>query len=132
MLVLSRKTDQAVVIGGSGRFEQTVKVTVLDSNGASVRLGFEADKSVPVYRAEIWERMCATNSSEHADGSLARSKAELARWEDDGGRGAWGVSMVQPLTVIRPLGRHPATKKNALPRQEKLRTRAGGTAQKRT
>jgi carbon storage regulator CsrA len=59
MLVLSRKCQEAVVVGGSGGLERVVKVTVLEIRGGSVRLGFEADSEIPVNRWEVWERICA-------------------------------------------------------------------------
>ena len=59
MLVLSRKSREAVVIGGSDGVHRLMKVTVLDIRGANVRLGFEVDSSVPVHRSEVWERICA-------------------------------------------------------------------------
>ena len=58
MLVLSRKNDEAVVIGGSVGFERMIKVTVLGIKNGNVRLGFEADADVPVHRLEVWERIC--------------------------------------------------------------------------
>jgi carbon storage regulator len=57
MLVLARKSMESVVVGGSGRFEQLLKVTVLEINNGTVRLGFEADASIPVHRLEVWERI---------------------------------------------------------------------------
>jgi carbon storage regulator CsrA len=59
VLVLSRKSQESVVVGGSNGLEQMLKVTVLGIRGEYVRLGFEADASVPVHRGEIWERMRA-------------------------------------------------------------------------
>jgi carbon storage regulator len=59
MLVLSRKRQESVVVGGSAGFEPVLKVTVVEINGASVRLGFEVDKAVPVHRWEVWERIRA-------------------------------------------------------------------------
>ena len=61
MLVLSRKTQEAVVIGGSDNFRRTFRIKVLEIRGANVKLGFEVDADIPVHRAEIWERI-------HADG----------------------------------------------------------------
>jgi carbon storage regulator len=58
MLVLSRKNDEAVVIGGSVDFARMIKVTVLAIKNGHVRLGFEADADVPVHRLEVWERIC--------------------------------------------------------------------------
>jgi carbon storage regulator CsrA len=63
MLVLSRKNMESVVVGGSGRFERTLKVTVLEIKNGSVRMGFEADASVLIHRSEIWERIRETNQS---------------------------------------------------------------------
>ena len=63
MLVLSRKSMESVVVGGSGRFERMLKVTVLEIKSGCVRLGFEADPSVPVHRAEVWERIIGSNGS---------------------------------------------------------------------
>ena len=67
MLVLARKSMESVVVGGSDRFEQLLKVTVLEIKNGSVRLGFEADASVPVHRSEVWERI---RESKRANGSL--------------------------------------------------------------
>ena len=59
MLVLSRKNQESVVVGGSDGFHRLLKVTVLDIQGSHVRLGFEVDADVPVHRAEVWERIRA-------------------------------------------------------------------------
>ncbi len=59
MLVLSRKNREAVVVGGTDGLHRLLKVTVLDIKGSNVKLGFEADASVPVHRAEVWERIRA-------------------------------------------------------------------------
>ncbi len=59
MLVLSRKEQEAVVIGGSDGFHRLFKIRVLEICGARVRLGFEVDPDVPVHRAEVWERIRA-------------------------------------------------------------------------
>jgi carbon storage regulator CsrA len=59
MLVLSRKNQESVMVGGTGGFEPMLKVTVLEIKGRSVRLGFEVDAKVPVHRWEVWERIRA-------------------------------------------------------------------------
>jgi carbon storage regulator CsrA len=64
MLVLSRKSQQAVVVGSAGGFEHMLKVTVLEIAGRSVRLGFEVDAAVPVHRWEVWERIQAAQSAD--------------------------------------------------------------------
>jgi carbon storage regulator len=57
MLVLTRKSLESVVVGGSGGLERMLKVTVLEIKHGSVRLGFEADADIPVHRLEVWERI---------------------------------------------------------------------------
>ena len=60
MLVLSRKCQESVVVGGSDSFHRLLKVTVLDVRGTNVKLGFEVDSDVPVHRLEVWERINAS------------------------------------------------------------------------
>jgi len=57
MLVLSRKSNESVVIGGHNPMERLLKVTVLQICGGRVKLGFEVNDDVPVHRLEVWERM---------------------------------------------------------------------------
>ena len=64
MLVLTRKSQESVVVGGSGGFERLLKVTVLDIQRGKVRLGFEVDKGVPVHRVEVWEQIHAIPGTE--------------------------------------------------------------------
>ena len=51
MLVLTRKTNQSIMIGDE------VEVTVLAVSRDKIRLGISAPKSVPVYRKEVWLSM---------------------------------------------------------------------------
>jgi len=66
MLILSRKSREAVVVGRPGRLEQMLKVTVLEIVGSRVRLGFEVPEDVPVHRSEVWERICAGGGPDSA------------------------------------------------------------------
>lgn len=59
MLVLTRRSLEAVVVGGVAEFEHQLKITVLEIRGGKVRLGFEVDAAVPVHRWEVWERIRA-------------------------------------------------------------------------
>jgi carbon storage regulator CsrA len=64
MLILSRKCQEVIVVGGLGEFGPLLKVTVVAIKGGSVRLGFEADTDVPVNRLEVWERLRARDGPE--------------------------------------------------------------------
>jgi len=59
MLVLSRKSSESVVIGGSSGFERLLKLTVLNVSGGKVKLGIEVADDVPVHRWEVWQRILA-------------------------------------------------------------------------
>jgi carbon storage regulator len=59
MLVLSRKRQESVVVGGTAGYARLLTVTVLEIRGGTVRLGFEAAATIPVHRWEIWERINA-------------------------------------------------------------------------
>jgi len=51
MLILSRKSNQSIVIGDD------IKITILGGAGGQVRIGIDAPKDVPVYREEVYLRM---------------------------------------------------------------------------
>ena len=57
MLVLSRKRQQSVVVGGADGSERVLRVTVLEISRGTVRLGFEVDREIPAHRLEVWERL---------------------------------------------------------------------------
>jgi carbon storage regulator CsrA len=64
MLVLTRKSRESVVIGGTDGFHRLLKVTVLEITGGRERLGFDVDPGVPVHRSEVWERIRARRQSD--------------------------------------------------------------------
>lgn len=64
MLVLTRKSQQSVVIGAPAGVEGRLKVTVLRVEGGQVRLGFEGAPQMPVHRFELWERIRAGGGDE--------------------------------------------------------------------
>jgi carbon storage regulator CsrA len=57
MLVLSRRSQESVIVGGADGFDRLLKVTVLGIQSGKVRLGFEIDPCIPVHREEVWERI---------------------------------------------------------------------------
>jgi|MTBAKSStandDraft_2_1061841.scaffolds.fasta_scaffold35030_1 carbon storage regulator CsrA len=57
MLVLTRKSQESVVVGRPSGIKNMLKVTVLEIKVGSVRLGFEADKDCPIHRWEIWQQI---------------------------------------------------------------------------
>ena len=61
MLVLTRKTNQSIMIGDE------VEVTVLAVSRDKIRLGITAPKEVPVYRKEVY--LSIKNESADGDGS---------------------------------------------------------------
>ena len=48
MLVLTRKTNQSIMIGDE------IEISVLAVMGEKVRIGIEAPRSVPVFRREVY------------------------------------------------------------------------------
>lgn len=58
MLVLTRKSNQSIVIGDD------VIVTVLEVRGDHIRLGITAPRDVSVHREEIWVARAAAVSTD--------------------------------------------------------------------
>jgi carbon storage regulator CsrA len=71
MLVLTRKNQESVVVGGADRVERMLKVTVLEISRGKVKLGFEAAGDVLVHRWEIWEQILADGQRESLPGRRA-------------------------------------------------------------
>lgn len=70
MLILNRRVGEAVMI-----FDN-ITVVVLGVKGGQVRLGFEADATVPIHREEVHERIklerALMNASSEADRHVAK------------------------------------------------------------
>jgi carbon storage regulator CsrA len=59
MLVLTRKSQEAVVVGVTDGGVPLITITVLEISHGKVRLGFEAESTVSVHRWEVWQRIRA-------------------------------------------------------------------------
>lgn len=55
MLTLSRKTDEAILIGND------IRIVIKRIDGEIVKLGIEAPKNVPIYREEVLARIGQQN-----------------------------------------------------------------------
>jgi carbon storage regulator len=66
MLILTRKTNESIIIGDN------VKVTVLGVNGHQVRLGVDAPIEISVHREEIYNK-------------IKNEKAKKIEEEEEGG-----------------------------------------------
>ena len=70
MLVLTRKTNQSIMIGDD------IEISVLAVMGEKVRIGIEAPRSVPVFRKEVYieiqEDSDDTDDQDNADLGLER------------------------------------------------------------
>ena len=69
MLVLTRKTNQSIMIGDD------IEVSVLSIAGEKVRIGIQAPRDVPVYRKEVFLEIQA----EQAAGAREEVDEELGK-----------------------------------------------------
>ncbi len=61
MLILSRRTDESIVIGDE------VTITILSVKGKQVRIGINAPPDVSVHRQEIYQRIQDDDTSGDVD-----------------------------------------------------------------
>jgi carbon storage regulator len=65
MLVLTRKTNQAIIIGDE------VEITILSVVGDKVRIGIQAPREIPVFRKEIYVEL---DQAQAIDSAVRRSE----------------------------------------------------------
>ena len=59
MLVLSRKTNECIMIGNN------IKITILQCEDGKVKLGIDAPKSIKIHREEIFNDIRRENQEAH-------------------------------------------------------------------
>ena len=69
MLVLTRRPAESIMIGDD------IELSVISVSGDKVRLGFQAPRSVPILRKEIY---LEAKQQEAATGSSAREEVDAA------------------------------------------------------
>jgi carbon storage regulator len=72
MLVLTRKSNQSIMIGDN------IEVSVLAIMGEKVRIGIQADRTVPVFRKEVYLEIQAEQQE-----AASPPEADPAAPEDD-------------------------------------------------
>jgi carbon storage regulator len=73
MLVITRKRDEAIVIGDG------IEIRILRVGKDGVRIGITAPPEVAVHRQEIYEQVCAANKSAASTATDAAQLAERLR-----------------------------------------------------
>lgn len=73
MLVITRKTDQSIVIDGS------IEVVVVGITKDGVRLGVKAPKEVQVHRREVFDAIAEANRAAAAARPAVQDAAALLR-----------------------------------------------------
>lgn len=80
MLVLTRKTEESILLGGE------IRITVLGVNGDKVRLGIDAPRTVKILRGETLDQTREENRISASSGmslaALLKSAAKAAEATD--------------------------------------------------
>ena len=63
MLVLTRRTDQIILIGDPASGEAPIEITVVEVKGGPDRLGIKAPRTTAVHRKEIYEQIQEENKA---------------------------------------------------------------------
>lgn len=83
MLLITRRTDESIIING------TIEVKVVDVKGGRVKLGFEYPEGNTIYRQELYDkimsenRQAVANLSEEKLGSFLKNLTPKVTPEDN-------------------------------------------------
>jgi carbon storage regulator len=77
MLVLTRKSNQSIMIGDD------IEVSVLAIMGEKVRIGIQADRTVPVFRKEVYLEIQAEQSPDGSTPPEGSTTSDGSTPEDD-------------------------------------------------
>jgi len=58
VLILSRKIGESIIIKVRS---DNIKITILESNNGTLKLGFEAPNDIKIYRSELYEEIVNQN-----------------------------------------------------------------------
>jgi carbon storage regulator len=58
VLILSRKIGESIIIKVGS---DNIKITILESNNGTLKLGFEAPNDIKIYRSELYEEIVNQN-----------------------------------------------------------------------
>ena len=63
MLVLTRRTDETIMIGDPKKPEECIEVVVVEVRGDQVRIGVQAPRETAVHRKEIYTQIQEENKA---------------------------------------------------------------------
>lgn len=67
MLILSRKTEEAIVINGN------IEIRILDIGNGVVKIGINAPKNVEIHRKEIFDKIREENQASANESSVFKN-----------------------------------------------------------